>query len=182
MSAPPPAAPRRQGPRAPSCSRACPPAPAAGQSRNPGSAPAEHAFGAGVFDPFTPHPGRERASLHIAPFYLLAGPGPHRVGDCGPRPGSPSEPGLPLPPTPIPRYKPMGPHAVAVSALLGLGLEELKARLEDAVLTATGRRVLTLRVRLAGAQLRCVGGAGEGLGRGGGGGAATRPIPFNRHV
>lgn len=76
----------------------------------------------------------------------------------------------------------MGPHAVAVSALLGLGLEELKARLEDAVLTATGRRVLTLRVRLAGAQLRCVGGAGEGLGRGGGGGAATRPIPFNRHV
>uniref|UniRef100_A0A4X1TFE8 Putative GTP-binding protein 6 n=1 Tax=Sus scrofa TaxID=9823 RepID=A0A4X1TFE8_PIG len=38
-------------------------------------------------------------------------------------------------------------------ALLGLGLEELKARLEDAVLTATGRRVLTLRVRLAGAQL-----------------------------
>ena len=106
-----------------------------------------------MFDPFTPHPGRERASLHIAPFYLLAGPGPHRVGDCGPRPGSPSEPGLPLPPTPIPRYKPMGPHAVAVSALLGLGLEELKARLEDAVLTATGRRVLTLRVRLAGAQL-----------------------------
>uniref|UniRef100_A0A8D0STG9 Hflx-type G domain-containing protein n=2 Tax=Sus scrofa TaxID=9823 RepID=A0A8D0STG9_PIG len=53
----------------------------------------------------------------------------------------------------VPGYKPMGPHAVAVSALLGLGLEELKARLEDAVLTATGRRVLTLRVRLAGAQL-----------------------------
>uniref|UniRef100_A0A8C3VZK7 GTP binding protein 6 (putative) n=1 Tax=Catagonus wagneri TaxID=51154 RepID=A0A8C3VZK7_9CETA len=65
----------------------------------------------------------------------------------------------------VPRYRPVGPHAVAVSALLGLGLEELKAKLEDAVLRATGRRVLTLRVRLAGAQLRCVAGAG---GRGGG--------------
>lgn len=55
------------------------------------------------------------------------------------------------------RYSPTGPQAVAVSALLGHGLQELKARLEDAVLRATGRQVLTLRVRLAGAQLRCVG-------------------------
>ena len=46
---------------------------------------------------------------------------------------------------------------MAVSALLGHGLPELRARLEDAVLRATGRQVLTLRVRLAGAQLRCVG-------------------------
>lgn len=41
-----------------------------------------------------------------------------------------------------------------MSAHLGLGLEQLKAALEDAVLRATGRRVLTLRVRLAGPQLR----------------------------
>lgn len=67
-----------------------------------------------------------------------------------------------------PRYSPAGPH-VAVSALLGHGLEELKARLEEAVLRATGRHVLTLRVRLAGPQLRCGGGRGGG---GGGGGRA----------
>lgn len=53
---------------------------------------------------------------------------------------------------------------MAVSALLGLGLEELKARLEEAVLRATGRRVLTLRVGLAGPQLRCVGPARRGVG------------------
>ncbi|KAF5920773.1 hypothetical protein HPG69_010307 [Diceros bicornis minor] len=53
----------------------------------------------------------------------------------------------------VPGYSPAEPHALAVSALLGQGLEELKARLEDAVLRATGRRVLTLRVRLAGPQL-----------------------------
>nr|XP_012616379.2 putative GTP-binding protein 6 [Microcebus murinus] len=53
----------------------------------------------------------------------------------------------------VPGYSPAEPSAVAVSALLGLGLEQLKAELEDAVLRATGRRVLTLRVRLAGDQL-----------------------------
>lgn len=53
------------------------------------------------------------------------------------------------------RYSPSGPRARAVSARLGLGLEELKAELEDAVLRATGRRALTLRVQLAGPQLRC---------------------------
>ncbi|KAM5195835.1 putative GTP-binding protein 6 [Hipposideros larvatus] len=53
----------------------------------------------------------------------------------------------------LPGYSPAGPRALAVSALLGLGLEELKAELEAAVLRATGRRVLTLRVRLAGPQL-----------------------------
>uniref|UniRef100_A0ABI7VUJ1 Uncharacterized protein n=1 Tax=Felis catus TaxID=9685 RepID=A0ABI7VUJ1_FELCA len=53
----------------------------------------------------------------------------------------------------VPGYSPSGSQAVAVSALLGHGLPELRARLEDAVLRATGRQVLTLRVRLAGAQL-----------------------------
>lgn len=53
----------------------------------------------------------------------------------------------------VPGYRPAGPQAVAVSALLGQGLPELKARLEDAVLRATGRQVLTLRVQLAGVQL-----------------------------
>ncbi|KAM8770518.1 LOW QUALITY PROTEIN: putative GTP-binding protein 6 [Rhynchonycteris naso] len=46
------------------------------------------------------------------------------------------------------RYRPLEPRALAVSALLGLGLEQLKAPLEDAVLRATGRRVLTLRAWL----------------------------------
>lgn len=53
----------------------------------------------------------------------------------------------------VPGYSPTGPHAVAVSALLGHGLEALKAKLEDAILTATGRQVLTLRVHLEGPQL-----------------------------
>ena len=55
------------------------------------------------------------------------------------------------------RYTPAEPDVLAVSALLGLGLDELMARVEDAILRATGRRTLTLRVRLAGPQLRCVG-------------------------
>ncbi|XP_032736152.1 putative GTP-binding protein 6 [Lontra canadensis] len=53
----------------------------------------------------------------------------------------------------VPGYSPAEPQAVAVSALLGHGLPELKARLEDAIRRATGRQVLTLRVRLAGTQL-----------------------------
>uniref|UniRef100_A0A2K6EWC0 GTP binding protein 6 (putative) n=1 Tax=Propithecus coquereli TaxID=379532 RepID=A0A2K6EWC0_PROCO len=53
----------------------------------------------------------------------------------------------------VPGYSPAEPGAVAVSALLGRGLQQLKAELEEAVLRATGRQVLTLRVRLAGAQL-----------------------------
>ncbi|XP_025713426.2 putative GTP-binding protein 6 isoform X1 [Callorhinus ursinus] len=53
----------------------------------------------------------------------------------------------------VPGYSPAGPQALTVSALLGHGLPELKARLEDAILRATGRQVLTLRVRLAGTQL-----------------------------
>ncbi|XP_008589379.1 PREDICTED: putative GTP-binding protein 6 isoform X1 [Galeopterus variegatus] len=53
----------------------------------------------------------------------------------------------------VPGYSPAEPNVLAVSALLGYGLEELRAELEEAVLRATGRRVLTLRVHLAGAQL-----------------------------
>lgn len=53
----------------------------------------------------------------------------------------------------LPGYSPTGPRTLAVSALQGLGLEALKAELEDAVLRATGRRVLSLRVRLVGPQL-----------------------------
>lgn len=53
----------------------------------------------------------------------------------------------------VPGYSPSGPSAMAVSALLGHGLEELKARLEAAILRATGRHVVTLRVGLQGAQL-----------------------------
>ncbi|XP_062939964.1 putative GTP-binding protein 6 isoform X2 [Cynocephalus volans] len=53
----------------------------------------------------------------------------------------------------VPGYSPAEPNVLAVSALLGHGLEELRAELEEAVLRATRRRVLTLRVRLAGAQL-----------------------------
>ncbi|XP_011812379.1 PREDICTED: putative GTP-binding protein 6 [Colobus angolensis palliatus] len=54
----------------------------------------------------------------------------------------------------VPGYSPTEPSAVPVSALLGHGLRELKAELDAAVLKATGRQILTLRVRLAGAQLR----------------------------
>lgn len=53
-----------------------------------------------------------------------------------------------------PRYRPPDPSVVAVSALLGQGLEELRAGLEEAVLRATGRQVLTLHITLAGPQLR----------------------------
>uniref|UniRef100_H2PUR3 Uncharacterized protein n=2 Tax=Pongo abelii TaxID=9601 RepID=H2PUR3_PONAB len=51
------------------------------------------------------------------------------------------------------RYSPTEPNVVPVSALRGHGLQELKAELDAAVLKATRRQILTLRVRLAGAQL-----------------------------
>ncbi|XP_039770107.1 putative GTP-binding protein 6, partial [Ornithorhynchus anatinus] len=51
------------------------------------------------------------------------------------------------------RYAPAEPNAVAVSALLGHGLGELKAEIDRVVLKATGRKVLTLKIDLAGAQL-----------------------------
>lgn len=68
-----------------------------------------------------------------------------------------------------------------MSAQQGLGLQELRAALDAAVLRATGRRALTLRVPLAGPQLRCVhggGGARGSVGRGGwrGLGVPGRPV------
>nr|XP_012295078.2 putative GTP-binding protein 6 [Aotus nancymaae] len=51
---------------------------------------------------------------------------------------------------PVPGYHPTEPNVVPMSALLGHGLQELKAELDAAVLKATGRQVLPLRVRLAG--------------------------------
>uniref|UniRef100_A0A8D2JSZ7 Putative GTP-binding protein 6 n=1 Tax=Sciurus vulgaris TaxID=55149 RepID=A0A8D2JSZ7_SCIVU len=53
----------------------------------------------------------------------------------------------------VPGYSPPDPSTVAVSALQGRGLDQLRATLEDAVLRATGRQVLTLHVKLAGPQL-----------------------------
>ncbi|XP_047394224.1 putative GTP-binding protein 6 isoform X2 [Sciurus carolinensis] len=53
----------------------------------------------------------------------------------------------------VPGYRPPDPSTVAVSALRGRGLDQLRATLEDAVLRATGRQVLTLHVKLAGPQL-----------------------------
>ncbi|KAK1327452.1 hypothetical protein QTO34_013088 [Cnephaeus nilssonii] len=79
-------------------------------------------------------------------------PGPMGVPVAGRGGGGPSAPPT-APELQALGYRPAGPRALAVSALRGLGLEELKAELEAAVLSATGRRVLTLRVRLAGPQL-----------------------------
>lgn len=51
------------------------------------------------------------------------------------------------------RYSPPSPSMLAMSALLGHGLDQLKAALEAEVLKATGRQVVTLRIRLCGTQL-----------------------------
>lgn len=59
----------------------------------------------------------------------------------------------PLTPHPH-RYTPPCSGVLAVSAVSGRGLDELKAALEASVLRATGRQVLTLHVRLGGPQLR----------------------------
>ncbi|NP_660129.2 putative GTP-binding protein 6 [Mus musculus] len=53
----------------------------------------------------------------------------------------------------VPGYTPPCSGALAVSAISGRGLDELKAALEASVLRATGRQVLTLCVRLGGPQL-----------------------------
>ncbi|XP_020372818.1 putative GTP-binding protein 6 [Rhincodon typus] len=50
-------------------------------------------------------------------------------------------------------YQPTDPNTVAVSALHGLGMEELKKKIEEAVLQATGRLIRTIQVELAGPQL-----------------------------
>ncbi|XP_078078593.1 putative GTP-binding protein 6 [Mustelus asterias] len=50
-------------------------------------------------------------------------------------------------------YEPTDPNAVAVSALHGLGMDELTKKIEEAVLRATGKLILTIRVNLSGPQL-----------------------------
>ncbi|XP_020848410.1 putative GTP-binding protein 6 isoform X2 [Phascolarctos cinereus] len=51
------------------------------------------------------------------------------------------------------RYEPTELNAITISALLGHGLEKLKAEIESAVLKATGKKLLTLKIKLEGAQL-----------------------------
>ncbi|XP_036603316.1 putative GTP-binding protein 6 isoform X2 [Trichosurus vulpecula] len=53
----------------------------------------------------------------------------------------------------VERYEPTEPNAITISALLGHGLEKLKAEIESAVLKATGKKLLTLKIKLQGAQL-----------------------------
>ncbi|XP_027715263.1 putative GTP-binding protein 6 isoform X3 [Vombatus ursinus] len=53
----------------------------------------------------------------------------------------------------VERYEPTEPNAITISALLGHGLEKLKAEIESAVLKATGKKLLTLKIKLEGAQL-----------------------------
>nr|XP_032645338.1 putative GTP-binding protein 6 isoform X1 [Chelonoidis abingdonii] len=53
----------------------------------------------------------------------------------------------------IERYQSPETNAIAVSALLGYGLEELKEEIERIVLKTTGKRILTIKVNLAGPQL-----------------------------
>ncbi|XP_057874306.1 putative GTP-binding protein 6 [Melospiza georgiana] len=51
------------------------------------------------------------------------------------------------------RYKPAEENALAVSALHGHGLEELKQEIEKKILTATGKKILTVNINLEGPQL-----------------------------
>ncbi|KFP26807.1 Putative GTP-binding protein 6, partial [Colius striatus] len=53
----------------------------------------------------------------------------------------------------IERYEPTEQNALAVSALHGHGLEELKEEIEKKVLTATGKKILTVHINLDGPQL-----------------------------
>ncbi|XP_074671068.1 putative GTP-binding protein 6 [Strix aluco] len=53
----------------------------------------------------------------------------------------------------IERYKPTEENAVAISALHGHGLEELKEEIEKKILTVTGKKILTVNIHLEGAQL-----------------------------
>ncbi|XP_059675369.1 putative GTP-binding protein 6 [Gavia stellata] len=53
----------------------------------------------------------------------------------------------------IERYKPTEENALAISALHGHGLEELKEEIEKKILTATGKKILTVNVNLQGPQL-----------------------------
>ncbi|NXI88480.1 Y3725 protein, partial [Rhipidura dahli] len=51
------------------------------------------------------------------------------------------------------RYKPTEENAFAISALHGHGLEELKQEIERKILTATGKKILTVNINLEGPQL-----------------------------
>ncbi|NXB55799.1 Y3725 protein, partial [Struthidea cinerea] len=53
----------------------------------------------------------------------------------------------------IERYKPTEENALAISALHGHGLEELKQEIEKKILTATGKKILTVTINLEGPQL-----------------------------
>uniref|UniRef100_A0A8C3R4X7 Putative GTP-binding protein 6 n=1 Tax=Cyanoderma ruficeps TaxID=181631 RepID=A0A8C3R4X7_9PASS len=53
----------------------------------------------------------------------------------------------------VERYKPAEENALAVSALHGHGLEELKQEIEKKILTATGKKILTVNINLEGPQL-----------------------------
>uniref|UniRef100_A0A8C3TYH8 Putative GTP-binding protein 6 n=1 Tax=Catharus ustulatus TaxID=91951 RepID=A0A8C3TYH8_CATUS len=53
----------------------------------------------------------------------------------------------------IERYKPAEENALAVSALHGHGLEELKQEIEKKILAATGKKILTVNINLEGPQL-----------------------------
>ncbi|KAJ6667499.1 hypothetical protein lerEdw1_016620 [Lerista edwardsae] len=50
-------------------------------------------------------------------------------------------------------YLPTEPSAIAISALLGHGLEELKEEIDRTILKVTGKNVLTIKVNLSGPQL-----------------------------
>ncbi|XP_051882311.1 putative GTP-binding protein 6 [Pristis pectinata] len=50
-------------------------------------------------------------------------------------------------------YQHADPNTIAVSALHGLGIDELKRKIEEAVLQATRKLILTIKVNLAGPQL-----------------------------
>ncbi|XP_068778881.1 putative GTP-binding protein 6 [Struthio camelus] len=53
----------------------------------------------------------------------------------------------------IERYKPTEESALAISALHGHGLEELKEEIEKRILKATGKKILTVKINLEGPQL-----------------------------
>ncbi|NXN97426.1 GTPB6 protein, partial [Rhinopomastus cyanomelas] len=51
------------------------------------------------------------------------------------------------------RYKPTEENALAISALQGHGLAQLKEEIEKKILAATGKKILTVNVNLEGPQL-----------------------------
>ncbi|KAF7254135.1 putative GTP-binding protein 6 [Varanus komodoensis] len=53
----------------------------------------------------------------------------------------------------IDRYIPANPNSIAISALLGYGLEELKEEIDRRLLTITGKNFLIIKINLSGPQL-----------------------------